>query len=125
MEFSDYLRFILALVFVIGLIGLLAVLAKRFGFSPRVTRSARKDGRLSIVDVTNIDGKRKLLLIRRDDTEHLVLLGATTEVVIETGITPPADTRSEGPVDPPRGAKVDLPRAIAAIDSGAKRRDSS
>jgi len=32
------------------------------------------------------DGRRRLLLIRRDDVEHLVMTGGPIDVVIETGI---------------------------------------
>jgi hypothetical protein len=44
---------------------------------------------LSIVEVAGIDAKRRLLLVRRDDVEHLILLGGTSEIVVERGITPP------------------------------------
>jgi flagellar protein FliO/FliZ len=81
--------YVLALVFVLALIGLTALAAKRFGFA----RGAAAIGgrrRLAVVEALAIDGKRRLLLVRRDGVEHLLVLGATTETVIETGITPPA-----------------------------------
>jgi flagellar protein FliO/FliZ len=93
MEFSGYLKFVLALAFVIGLIGLLSYLIKRFGMG--AIAPYRKGGkrRLAVVEVTAVDTKRRLVLLRRDDTEHLVLLGANSELLIESGITgrPPAD----------------------------------
>jgi flagellar protein FliO/FliZ len=33
-----------------------------------------------------IDGKRRLVLLRRDGTEHLVLLGPDSALLIERGI---------------------------------------
>jgi flagellar protein FliO/FliZ len=33
-----------------------------------------------------VDAKRRLVLVRRDDREHLLLLGATQDVVVESGI---------------------------------------
>jgi flagellar protein FliO/FliZ len=36
-----------------------------------------------------IDPKRRLVLLRRDNVEHLVILGATGETIVETNITPP------------------------------------
>ena len=42
--------------------------------------------RTGIVEVTTIKGGRKLLLIRRDDVEHLVMTGGPVDVVVETGI---------------------------------------
>ncbi len=87
MEFADYLRFIAALAFVVGLIGILALMARRFGMTPKITRTPGKRGkRLSIVDIHPVDGKRRLLLIRRDDVEHLVMLGPNSETVVERGI---------------------------------------
>ena len=87
MEFTDYLRFVAALAFVVGLIGILALGARRFGMTPKITRKAGQRGsRLSIVDMLSVDGKRRLVLLRRDDVEHLVMLGPNTETLIEGGI---------------------------------------
>lgn len=95
MDYTQYLRFALAFVLVLGLIGFLAWLAKRFGIIPRARR--REGRRLGIVEVAAVDAKRRLVLVRRDRTEHLIMLGATTDLVIERGI--PAD-------DGERGAEV-------------------
>src|SRR5690606_8763800 len=43
--------------------------------------------RLSVMDAAPVDAKRKLVLIRRDDVEHLLLIGGTTDVVVEQNIT--------------------------------------
>lgn len=87
MDALDYLRFALALVFVLGLIGVLAALARRAGFGYPV-KALRPGGarRLSVVEVTPLDARRRLVLVRRDDVEHLLLLGPTSEMVIERGI---------------------------------------
>jgi len=60
-----------------------ALFARRLltGNSPLTTYFAPKLGRrLEIVEQSNVDGRRRLLLIRRDDVEHLVMIGglATT-----------------------------------------------
>ena len=44
-----------------------------------------------MLEVLAIDGKRRLVLVRRDDTEHLLLIGGEADLVIERGI--PADLR--------------------------------
>ncbi len=105
MDFEGYFRFLLALVFVIGLIGLLAMAARRLGLGYPV--SAFKGGRikrLSVVEVAQVDGRRRLVLVRRDNTEHLILLSPNRETVIETGIQtdeshhqPPHDSPPEPP----------------------------
>ena len=100
MDLDQVMRGLLALVFVLGLIGGIALLAKRFGFTPRSTlpkRSRRGIGgqktssgrRLAIVEVLPVDAKRRLVLIRRDNKEHLIMLGADRELLIESGVTAP------------------------------------
>lgn len=44
------------------------------------------DRRLEVVDHASIDSRRKLILIRRDDVEHLILTGGPVDVVVESGI---------------------------------------
>lgn len=46
----------------------------------------RAEPRLGVVEYANMDGKRKLVLIRRDDVEHLIITGGPVDVVVETGI---------------------------------------
>jgi len=90
MDMDGYLRFILALLFVIGLIAVLAAMARRAGWGfPAAAIKRANNRRLGIVEVTPLDGRRRLILIRRDDREHLLLIGPTSELVIETGITGP------------------------------------
>lgn len=91
MNLQDYAKFVLALIFVLGLIGLLATVARRLGFGLPQTQTRRGQAkRLAIVEVAALDAKRRLVLIRRDDIEHLIILGHNGETVVETGITPPA-----------------------------------
>jgi hypothetical protein len=39
-----------------------------------------------VLDSANVDARRRLVLIRRDNVEHLILIGGPTDVVIEPGI---------------------------------------
>lgn len=89
-EMGDYFRFVLALVFVLALIGVLAALARRFNVGFPTPMRAGKARRLSVVEVAPIDTRRRLVLVRRDNTEHLILLGASSELLIESGIAAPA-----------------------------------
>ena len=90
MPLDTYFRFLLALVFVLALIGGCAWLAKRFGFGIRTGGNALgirgRKARLGIVEVQSLDARRKLVLVRRDDVEHLIVLGASGETVVETNI---------------------------------------
>lgn len=87
MEFTTYFRFLLVLIFVVGLIGLIAWSVRRFGVLRGTIRPQAGARRIEIIESAPIDAKRRLLLVRRDDTEHLILLSATGELLIEGGIT--------------------------------------
>ena len=45
-----------------------------------------RNRRLAVVDSLALDPKRQLLIIRRDDVEHLILVGGTQDIVVEAGI---------------------------------------
>jgi flagellar protein FliO/FliZ len=79
--------FALAIVIILIVLGiwLLKIL---FRASGNVGRGRNR--RLSIVDSLPIDPKRQLLIVRRDDVEHLILTGGAQDLVIETGIPAPA-----------------------------------
>ncbi len=47
---------------------------------------AQRSRRLAFIERTALDGGRKLLLVRRDDVEHLILIGGPIDLVVETGI---------------------------------------
>ena len=51
---------------------------------------APRSRRLAYVERTALEGGRKLLLVRRDDVEHLILIGGPIDLVVELGIRPPA-----------------------------------
>lgn len=86
MEIADYLRFVFALLFVIALIGLVGYLGRRYGMGYRnVPKSATR--RLSISEIMPLDAKRRLILVKRDNQEHLLVLGGTTDLVIEKNIS--------------------------------------
>jgi flagellar protein FliO/FliZ len=46
----------------------------------------KAEKRLDVVEQWNLDARRRLVLIRRDDVEHLIMTGGPVDVVIETGI---------------------------------------
>ena len=89
MDFDIYLRFLLALLLVLAIIAGLTWVARRFGLGGQLIPNAGKSPRLSIVEVKTLDPRRKLVLLRRDDREYLVLLGAGQDVLLEGGIQGP------------------------------------
>ena len=93
MDLDVYLRFVLALVFVLALIGVVAWVGRRMGFLGRVTMGRAGTGRIGVVESTASDAQPRLELVRRDGVEHLVLLGPTSETLIESGINAGAATQ--------------------------------
>lgn len=91
MDLGLYMQFVLALVFVLALIGVLAVMARRFGFGYATPAKGGRRRRLSVSEIVPLDAKRKLVLLRRDSIEHLVILGPTSETVVETAIAVPPE----------------------------------
>lgn len=85
MGVTSYLQFVLALVFVLALIGAAAMLARRFGLG-HAARPAGRNRRLCIVESLPLDAKHRLILLRRDGVEHLIVLGAASGTVVERGI---------------------------------------
>lgn len=98
MEIADYLRFVAAFVFIIAMIGSCAWVAKRFGLASRLQGGSTTTHRLSIVETRPIDMKRKLVLIRRDNIEHLILIGVNHDLLIEDAIAAPK-AQSETPTE--------------------------
>ncbi|MCB2106630.1 MAG: flagellar biosynthetic protein FliO [Rhodobacteraceae bacterium] len=90
MEITDYIRFVLALVLVLGLIFAFSWAMKRFGFGAAGGGlMARR--RLRTIESAQLDGRHRVFLVRRDDIEHLIVVGPNTSAVIESGIVPPRD----------------------------------
>jgi flagellar protein FliO/FliZ len=81
MEVTEILRFGAALIFVLALIGAAAYAMRAFGFATFATRRPG-DRRLSVTESMSIDARRRLLLIRRDDEEYLVLLSPQGDVIL-------------------------------------------
>ncbi|QLF70700.1 flagellar biosynthetic protein FliO [Peteryoungia desertarenae] len=54
--------------------------------SPFVRGGRNRQPRLQVLDAAAVDARRRIVLIRRDDVEHLVMIGGPTDIVIESGI---------------------------------------
>lgn len=82
-----YWLFILALLAAAVFVGALLLRGYLTGTSPAAAIfGPRPERRLDIVEQTALDGRRRLVLIRRDEVEHLIMTGGPVDVVIETNI---------------------------------------
>ena len=80
-------QFFLAFIIVLGLIGATAWAVRRFASGRLAGVGMRgRQPRLAVIDYTNIDARRRLILVRRDNVEHLVMIGGPTDIVVESNI---------------------------------------
>lgn len=67
----------------------------------------RPEPRLAVMEQASIDSRRKLVLIRRDDVEHLIMTGGPVDVVIETGIASATGEVANAAADQARTERVE------------------
>jgi len=83
-------RLIIAVVGVGAALLLLAIvlwfIRRRSGSAPFIRGGRNRQPRLQVLDATAVDARRRLVLVRRDNVEHLVMIGGPTDIVIESGI---------------------------------------
>lgn len=109
------LGFFFAMVVVLVLIGAAAWLVRRFaGNRLGATAKGGRLPRLAVIDATAVDGRRRLVLVRRDNVEHLLMIGGPTDIVVEPNIVralPARETaRSPSLPDPASWAENEPPR---------------
>jgi flagellar biogenesis protein FliO len=109
--------FIILFVAVLALIGVGAWAVRRFtsnrvGSNPNRGRMPR----LAVIDAATVDSRRRLMLVRRDNVEHLLMIGGPSDIVIESNIvrgTPQRDQAQTRPVG------TELPQRVAPLPDAA------
>jgi flagellar protein FliO/FliZ len=117
------LTFFFAFVAVLALIGAAAWLVRRFagnrlGANPNRGRMPR----LAVIDAAAVDGRRRLVLVRRDNIEHLLMIGGPTDIVVEPNIVRASPARDQVAQRP--GAEAP-PRLPPLADSGWNEGDGA
>ncbi|MGE3624028.1 MAG: flagellar biosynthetic protein FliO [Bdellovibrionales bacterium] len=88
MESISWLRIAVAFISVFGLLALFGFVLKYVkmrGFAmPGLGNAATR--RLEVVETLPLDPRRRLVIVRRDTAEHLLLLGVNEDVVVETNL---------------------------------------
>lgn len=79
--------FFFAFLVVLALIGVTAWLVRRFAGNRMGANANRgRMPRLAVIDAAAVDGRRRLVLVRRDNVEHLLMIGGPTDIVVEPNI---------------------------------------
>ena len=115
-ELPAPVNFIVAFIVVLALIGAATWLIRRFG-ATRLDAAARgRQPRLAVVDQAAVDGRRKLIMIRRDNVEPLLMIGGPNDVVVESAIVRGTSQPAREP-SATRAVTETLPRAIPLPDA--------
>ena len=121
---------LLAVLAAAGYVGYLFLQGHLNGGGGSSLFGAKPEKRLDVVEQWSLDARRKLVLIRRDSVEHLIMTGGPVDVIIETGIreqgrkvaAPAAATSpqvSTTPVEPAAAAVYSrAARSLAGGNSG-------
>ncbi|WP_275782861.1 flagellar biosynthetic protein FliO [Pararhizobium gei] len=118
---SNGTRFVIAAGAVaIGLLCLVGVLwfLRNRPSSPFIRGGKNRQPRLAVLDAAAVDTRRRLVLVRRDDVEHLILIGGPTDVVIESRIA--RDEIAQSTDSAPQVAAVAVPQT--SVRQSAERR---
>ncbi len=92
-----------------------------FAHRLRVPGGRTRQPRLGLVDAFSLDGQRQLVLVRRDNVEHLVMIGGPNDVVVELQInralTPARENNQASPLLAPgaSGRRTETPLAAAPV----------
>ena len=91
MGFLDFARAILGLAITLGLIGLAAYALRRYapGLMERF-QATRGEPRLQVIETLVLDPARRLILVRVDEEERLILLGEGKELIEPRGKDQPS-----------------------------------
>ncbi|MBY5801374.1 flagellar biosynthetic protein FliO [Rhizobium leguminosarum] len=68
--------------------------------SPFVRGGRNRQPRLQVLDAAAVDARRRLVLVRRDEVEHLIMIGGPSDIVIESRILPAAAEQPESAIRP-------------------------
>ncbi|RXF72633.1 flagellar biosynthetic protein FliO [Hansschlegelia zhihuaiae] len=138
------LKFVIAFAVIILLMVVAVWLGRRFGgqrFGPTAATGRSRQPRLGVLDVLAVDGRRRLVIVRRDNVEHLIMIGGPNDVVVESGILrvptgmtaqrdapailppdpAPSRTAPPQPVPPSPGPRVAPTAPVPAAQPAAER----
>src|SRR6187551_2556496 len=108
---------IVAFIVVLALIGIAAWLVRRFATTRLGANTQRgRMPRLAVIDAAAVDGRRRLVLVRRDNIEHLLMIGGPTDIVVEPNIVRAMPGREQMAQRPAVGAEP--PRIAPLPDAG-------
>ena len=118
------LTFLFAFIAVLALIGVAAWLVRRFAANRLGANTNRgRMPRLAVIDAAAVDGRRRLVLVRRDNVEHLLMIGGPSDIVVEPNIVRATSGRDQMSPRPAVGGEQ--PPRIAPLPDAAWSDDAA
>jgi flagellar protein FliO/FliZ len=111
------LKFFMIFLAILAVIAAIAWALRRFGSGRLGVATRGRQPRLAVIDYATVDSRRRLILVRRDNVEHLLMIGGPGDVVVEPNIVR-ATASPRDMVRGPAGIEA-LPRAIPLPEGGA------
>ena len=116
-DFATAVLWTLAALILLVIVLVVVRLIRSMTFGTFVAGGRNRKTRLAVMDAAAVDSHRRLVLVRRDDVEHLILIGGPSDVVVERDIrlgqprraAMTGDTRIEAPA--PQRSKPPEPAA--------------
>jgi flagellar protein FliO/FliZ len=109
----DMVKFIIVFLVILGI--LVPLLWRRF--SGPLGSSGQRGRRLAVIDTAAVDVRRRLVLVKRDNVEHLLMIGGPTDIVVESNIGRiPAVARDPRPIPDARPEAAHQAPAAEAPD---------
>lgn len=99
-------QFFITLIVILLLVASIYWLFQRFVGGSSISPRRSRNPRLAVIDALPIDHRRKLVLIRRDNVEHLILVGGAADLVVESSVI-----RGTQPGARPRQAQTPRPHS--------------
>jgi flagellar protein FliO/FliZ len=109
-------RFFVAFLIVLGVIGAIWWIVRRFGSGRLGAGTRGRQPRLAVIDYASVDNRRRLILVRRDNVEHLLMIGGPSDIVVEPNIVR-AVPAARDVARAPAGIEA-ITRAIPLPDNG-------
>lgn len=118
--YANAIMWTLVALIALGVVMLIVRIVRKVS-SGSYQSSGNYRARLAVMDAAEVDAQRRLVLVRRDEVEHLIMIGGPSDIVIEQNIvgpgrsTPPrtAETQRRAPDHQAAPARVD-PAPVAA-----------
>jgi hypothetical protein len=127
---TSIVTIIFAVAAIVALVGVAFWLVHRFGTNRLGAGTQRgRMPRLAVIDAAAVDGRRRLVLVRRDNVEHLLMIGGPNDMIVEPNIVRATPAREQMPQRPGTAAEppprvAPLPESIGWSDTDTSRAES-